>query len=276
MGESESQPPVSKPARRRFRLTPGHLLVGLFLLDGFLWLSEHFRWFAFDEHKGWTVLIAAASVGAAMLLMFLWFAVSLLFRWSFQFSLRSLLFLAVVVAVPCSWLAAEIKQAEKQRSAKTAFRRFAGIIAYDYERTGPQRKPPRPDWLRRLLGEDFFADIEFVCLGADDSFTDVEMAHVASLPRLKDLNLYGAAIDNAGMEYIRGLRQLESLDIGGANITDAGLEQLKGLARLRKLDLGDTHITDAGLKHLQGLSQMQVLSLYSTQVTDAGLKHLQA
>ena len=79
MGESESQPPVSKPARRRFRLTPGHLLVGL-LLDGFLWLSEHFRWFAFDEHKGWTVLIAAASVGAAMLLMFLWFAVSLLFR----------------------------------------------------------------------------------------------------------------------------------------------------------------------------------------------------
>ena len=35
--------------------------------------------------------------------MLLWFLAALLFRLRFQFSLLSLLLLAVVVAVPCSW-----------------------------------------------------------------------------------------------------------------------------------------------------------------------------
>ena len=34
----------------------------------------------------------------------------LIFRWRFQFSIRSLLVLTVAVAVPCSWLAVEVKE----------------------------------------------------------------------------------------------------------------------------------------------------------------------
>ena len=54
-----------------------------------------------------------ASVGAALLLMFLWFLAALVFRWRFQFSILSLLVLVVVVAVPCSWLATEMKAGEE-------------------------------------------------------------------------------------------------------------------------------------------------------------------
>ena len=50
-------------------------------------------WFPFNQHKGWTVLIAIATVGAALLLMFLWFLAALLFRLRFQFSILSLLVL---------------------------------------------------------------------------------------------------------------------------------------------------------------------------------------
>ena len=39
------------------------------------------------------------------------------FRWRFQFSIRSLLVLVVVVSVPCSWLAVEIKRARVQEAA---------------------------------------------------------------------------------------------------------------------------------------------------------------
>jgi len=46
-----------------------------------------------------------AFVGVAFLVMLLWFIVALVFRWHFQFGIRSLLVLVVVVAVPCSWLA---------------------------------------------------------------------------------------------------------------------------------------------------------------------------
>jgi hypothetical protein len=76
---------------RWFRLTPGRLLAVLLAVEVFLWLCERFQWFAFGRHKGYAVLIAVAVVGAALLLMALWFAAALLFRWWFQFSIRSLL-----------------------------------------------------------------------------------------------------------------------------------------------------------------------------------------
>jgi hypothetical protein len=63
--------------RRWFQLTPDRLVHGLLAVEGLLFLSERFQWFAFNEHKGWTVLIAVASLGVAMLLMLAWFAAGL-------------------------------------------------------------------------------------------------------------------------------------------------------------------------------------------------------
>ena len=98
---------------RWYRLTPGRSLSLLLAVEGFLLLSEHFRWFGFNQHKGWTVLIAVASVGVFLLLMFFWFLAALVFRWRFQFSILSLLVLVVVVAMPFSWLATEMKAGEE-------------------------------------------------------------------------------------------------------------------------------------------------------------------
>ena len=50
---------------RWYRVTPGRLLPLLLAVEGLLWLSEHFCWFPFNEHKGWTVLIAVASVASS-------------------------------------------------------------------------------------------------------------------------------------------------------------------------------------------------------------------
>ena len=54
--------------------------LALLALEGFLLLSAWFRWFPFNQHKGWTVLIAWRASGAALLLMFLWFLAALVFR----------------------------------------------------------------------------------------------------------------------------------------------------------------------------------------------------
>ena len=61
--------------------------------------------------KGYAVLVAVASVLAFFLLMFLWFLLALVFRWRFQYSILSLLVLMVAVALPCAWLATEMKAA---------------------------------------------------------------------------------------------------------------------------------------------------------------------
>ena len=95
-------------------------MPGLLAVEGLLWLSERFQWFAFNSHKGWTVLIAAAVAGVTPLLALLWFIAALLFRWRFQFSIRSLLVLTVAVAIPCSWMAMEMKKAREQKAAVDA------------------------------------------------------------------------------------------------------------------------------------------------------------
>lgn len=109
MTTTERQHPVSQPPIGWLYLTPGRLVAGVLLFEGLLFLSDWFQWFAFNKNKGWSVLIAVATVGAAVLFMLLWFADSLIYRRRFQFSIRSLLLLTLAIAIPCSWLANEIR-----------------------------------------------------------------------------------------------------------------------------------------------------------------------
>ena len=118
---------------RWYRLTPDRVVLGLLAVEGLLLLSQRFHWFAFNEHKGWTLLICLAAVGAAFVLTLLWFLAALLFRLRFQFSILSLLLLVVVVAIPCSWLATEVKQAGSQREVVEQIRNVGGTVHYDYQ-----------------------------------------------------------------------------------------------------------------------------------------------
>ena len=63
VGYNDAMTDAFKP--RWFFPTPGRLLAVLLAVEALLWLSERFRWFAFNQHKGSTVLIAVASVGVS-------------------------------------------------------------------------------------------------------------------------------------------------------------------------------------------------------------------
>jgi hypothetical protein len=126
------------PKPRWYRLTPDRFVIGLLVVECLLGLSEQFHWFPFNQHKGWTVLIAVAVIGATILLMLLWFIASLLLRWRFQFSIRSLLVLTVAVALPCSWLAVEIKKARREQEAAAALTKLGGTLLYDFQKAKGQ------------------------------------------------------------------------------------------------------------------------------------------
>ena len=140
-------PPLLKQPAAAGSGPPDRCVVALLALEGFLLLSAWFRWFPFNEHKGWTVLIAVASVGATLLLMFLWFLAALVFRLRFQFSILALLLLVVVVAVPCSWLATEMKAAREQRVVvewiEQLGRRGSMIMSSMHWSTHAPNNPPR-------------------------------------------------------------------------------------------------------------------------------------
>jgi hypothetical protein len=76
---------MSTANHRWYHLTPAQFFPGLLAVQVFLVLSEPFQWFAFNQKKGWTVLIAVGVVGCAILVMFVWGPVCLCLRRRFQF-----------------------------------------------------------------------------------------------------------------------------------------------------------------------------------------------
>lgn len=219
------------PKRRWFRPTPGWLILALLVLECLLWLSERFQWFGFNQHKGWTVLIGVGVVGATILFMLLWFVVSVLFRWRFQFSIRSLLVLVVVVAIPCSWLAAEMKRAREQREAVAEIEKLNGAVEYDLPQyfdslppPPPPQRPPEPAWLLKLLGGDFFGDVVFV--GYADEAADADLVQLKEFKHLQSLYLGGTKVTDAGLAHITGLTQLQKLSLQNTKVTDVGRGKL--------------------------------------------------
>ena len=277
---------------RWFHLTPDRFVIGLLAVEVLLWLSERFGWLGW--HKGYAVLTAVAVVCAAVLAILMWFAVCLHFRSRFQFGIRSLLILTVVVAVPCSWLTVEMKKAKEQMNTVNGLE-----VDCDWQIDAdggslPNAQPPEPGLLRALLEDGFFDDV----VGAKPR-DDSQMERPKKLPKLQYLSLVAAKITDAGLQnlegwsgpkalwldcteitdvglqHLEGLTRLESLTLGSTKVTDVGLQYLEGLTRLESLSLNGTKITDVGLQHLKRLSQLQDLDLRNTAITDAGLRHLE-
>jgi hypothetical protein len=209
-----------------------------------------------------------------------WFVLALVFRWRFQFSIRSLLVLTVAVAVPFSWLAVEMKRARKQRETIEAIQNRKGDVLLGSLRFGKDMElmirptaPRGPIWLMNFLGSDFFENVvsvDFTNLPISDG--DLEI--IEGLTQLQNLSLYNTNATDAGLKHLKGLTQLQKLVLVNTPVTDAGLGHLEGLTKLEYLLLVDTQVTDAGLGHLKGLTKLQCLLLQGTKVTDAGVAEL--
>ncbi len=177
----------------RFCPTPTWLILALLVVECLLFLSDRFHWPTWQ--KGYAVLIAVASVGVVFVVMLLWLIVALVFRLRFQFSIRSLLILTIVVAIPCSWMAVEMKAARKQEATKKEIEKAGGIFSYDWQfdannipRQYPE--PPGPEWLRKLLGDDFFGTV----VGLEILYNEIT-TQIAGLTELQSLEVeYDAPI----------------------------------------------------------------------------------
>jgi hypothetical protein len=199
-------------------------------------------------------------------------------RRRFQYSLRTLLALMVLVAAGMSWFSVRLQQAHAQQRAVETIRTLGGVVEYDHEfnRAGkwrPNAQLPGAAWMRDLLGLDFFSGVWNVSF-YEPRVSDAELECLKGLKRLRKLQLAGTKITDAGLDHVKDMTELQSLGLAGTNVTDAGLKHLERLHGLQVLGLGETNVTDAGLEHLKGLSQLQTLCLADTKVTDAGLAEL--
>jgi hypothetical protein len=167
-------------------------------------------------------------------------------RW-LQFRLRSLLIFAAICSIASAWVGQKIEQKREEREAVEAIRALRGHVWYDYDyhNVGPSG----PAWLRRLLGDNYFSEVDAVVF-----------------------NIFG--VSDADLVHLKGLPQLHVLDLSGTQVTDDGLLYVNGLITLQHLDLSNTRITDAGIVNLKGLAELQCLFVQDTQVTHAGVEEL--
>lgn len=141
---------------------------------------------------------AMAAVGATLLVAVVWLIVAQFFRLRFQFSIHSLL----GRRLPCSWLAVERGQATKLRAV---VEKPGGSLYDDYQVDAPGSRirgpePPGPRWLRRLLGDDFFAN-------------------------LARASLLGRHVMGADMDRLKGLGHCNGWNVIGTQLTDGGFQR---------------------------------------------------
>jgi len=148
-------------------------------------------------------------------------------RW-FQFSLRTLLVFVTVCAIPCSWLAVRMREAERKQAERA-------------KRLAAEDKLAKP--IKDLGGMVWFKP--------------------QCVPNGDRVDLFDSEVTDAALEHIRWWPDIKVLRLDQTQVTDAGLEHLKGLSQLQRLSLDGTQVTDAGLEHLKGLSQLQKLCLKS-------------
>ena len=224
-------------------------------------------------------------------------------RW-FQYSLLALLVFMLLASISMRWLSVKMKKAREQRAAALAIVPFGGKVIWDES---------GPEWLRRLLGDNYLAKgccvifsniseptehclVFLDCRQTDagleqlkrlneacpveqldfvnSGVTDAGLRHIERLSQLRQLGFTDTRFSDAGLEHVKVLTQLQRLLLSGTQVSDSGLEHLNGLNQLEDLWLENTQITDAGLEHLKGLSHLRGLYLNGTKVTDAGLAHL--
>jgi len=140
--------------------------------------------------------------------------------------------MVLAVALPCSWLVVETRAARKQKEVLAAITEsgMVGWVGYDYNfdqsLDWQDADLPASEWLRRPLGDDFFAAAVFI------SFRDTP-------------------VGDSVLEHLSELTTLHGLDLRNTKVTDGGLERLKGQVGLRSLELPGTQVTDAGVAKLQ-------------------------
>jgi internalin A len=105
--------------------------------------------------------------------------------------------------------------------------------------------------------------------------TDLGVAKLASLKRLRRLNLSGSSITSVGLKSLSALPSLERLSLWNAKgLNDSAGAVLRTFHSLAALDLSSTPVGDGVLRELATLPRLRNLYLTDTRVTAAGLAEL--
>jgi hypothetical protein len=207
--------------------------------------------------------------------------------------------LVLLAGLPTGW---KVNRAHTQRRAVAAIKASSQFndVRYDFQKSGAVQ-PPGPEWVRRLVGDEYFQEVVHVTLesanpkvmaavGQLDRLEYLHISHVGKYPgnplaeigklkRLQDLGLWGAdGLRDEMLASLEGLPELFTLSIFDADLGDAGLARLAHLPKLKTLQMSSRSlvskrlVTDLGVEAVaRSMPELRELLLDDSDITDASL-----
>ncbi len=165
---------------------------------------------------------------------------------------RTLTLVALTGCLASTVAAADRKSAEQERRRVESVRRFC--LKAQKDGTAKERRRYGSAYLTDPALDEIvkaFPNLESLYAACHANVTDVGVARVSGLKKLKKLLLRGNRITDTGLKSLSRLKSLETLSLTSTAIGDAGLQHLKSLGKLRSLRLSHTKVTATGLQRLQ-------------------------
>jgi hypothetical protein len=204
----------------------------------------------------------------------------------------------LVVTLVCIFVGNAMYRANQQRRVLEFLRK------YDICSIGYDRKPEKtwaPAWLRKVVGDDYFVNVEsvtfnssFNCLRIADAIDQLrrlptlqsvdlksppfsgsgDFRELAMLTQIKRLGLTVETGDDKGvpLNYLTSMNNLTELDLSGCKISKENMQSLAKLAELKTLSLDSNDIDDERICQLAGCPQLETLSLSSCRISNKGLE----
>jgi len=112
-----------------------------------------------------------------------------------------------------------------------------------------------------VLDVSGLTNLEKLTVGLErgESLRDGDLASLAGLKNLRQLQLTPQGVSNAGLRHVAGLKNLWRLGIGGDDVSDAGLAHLANLQKLTMLHIAG-RFTDEALPHLARLQSLAAVT----------------
>lgn len=199
------------------------------------------------------------------------------FRRLSRFSVRTLLLLVLVTAI---LLGRWRSQAERQRKAVKLISESGSFVYYHefpHQRVGTadySAEPPGPDWLRNIVGDEYFQTVRMVFFAP----TDKAMKQITtSLPDLRKAWIDAYQLTDEGLKQLSKVKSLEEVTISnGHNLSNNSMSTLSGLPNIRSLYIVNTPIDHRSVEHLAKLTCLQQLHLSRTLLTVDDVAQIQA
>jgi hypothetical protein len=192
---------------------------GLFALLGVeacLLLVERCGWVGLVKGSGGreieilAIVTAWAAVVIAGLAAVIWLLIRG-FRRRFQYSLRSLLLLTLLVSVGMSWFATTAQRTKRERKAAQAIQRLGGRIWWDV-------------FFRHQT--NFLSEVNYVDF-AGEKVTDEALQNLSELKHLLRLNLNNTDVTESQLQYLKGLTQLKWLQLAAPSVRNEAVKELQ-------------------------------------------------